>query len=243
VPDLIVRIAAQISGLFHRAPETFQEARTRVHGASYVGRVEEIRREIPLGNAYLLAREESDDGAENFIRRDLAPRQPILLGTWSGKRRDFLLPFRSPGAPDVIVVTHRSGPPDLVSTDSYFGPEAVDVGVEDVSIPAWIEVPTAGQTLALTATLSGWCQELGGRPCSAVLVLLDGVPLRGHVERFARPDVEAAVPGIGDCATAGWRMASALGAADPGAHAVTVYFLTANGRHRRLGPVRFTVAR
>ena len=100
-----------------------------------------------------------------------------------------------------------------------------------------------GARVASPVTLSGWCQEPGSRPCSSVLVIVDGVRRPERVERFPRPDVAAAVPGIGDCQTAGWRLTATFGATESGEHSAVVFFLTADGRFRRLGPARFTVTR
>jgi hypothetical protein len=239
-PGAVARTAANIADLARHAGESFDEARVRVFGEAYVAGIAELRRRIPEDAAYLLVDAAGGTDGVNRVRHDLAPRKPILLGTMTGWRREFP-PGRPPGAPGSVVIARKSGPPDFVSTDAFLGSEIVDPGREDVSIPASIDTPTDGARVARSLTLSGWCQERGGRPCASVLVLVDGAPLHAGVERFPRLDVAAAVEGIGDCRTAGWRAAVAFEESEAGEHTVVVFFRTADGRYRRLGPARFTV--
>lgn len=243
VPGAWVRTSAEIAEFLRHVGESFTETRVRVYGEAYVARIEEIRGKIPETDAYLLVDAAEATDGKHVVRHDLAPRRPILLGEMTGSRREFLLPGRPPGAPDAVVIARQSGPPDLVSTDAFLGPEVVDPGREDVSIPASIDEPEDGARVAHSVTLSGWCQERGSRPCSSVLVLVDGMRRPERVERFARHDVAAAVEGIGDCAIAGWRLTAAFEVSESGEHAAMVFFLTADGRFRRLGPARFTVTR
>ena len=243
VPGAIARTAAHLADFARHAGESVDESQVRVFGEAWVARIAEIRRRVAEDAAYLLVDAAGGTDGKNRVRRDLAPRKPILLGTMTGERREFLLPGRPPGAPDAVVIARASGPPDLVSTDAFLGPEVFDPGREDVSIPASIDQPADGSRFARSVTFSGWCQERGGRPCALVLVLVDGARLGAGIERFPRPDVAAAVEGIGDCGTAGWRATAAFEESEAGEHAAVVFFGTADGRYRRLGPVRFTVSR
>jgi hypothetical protein len=243
VPGAWALTSAEIAELLRHAGESFPEARVRVYGDAYVAGIEEIRGRIPETGTYLLVDAAGPTDGKNRVRCDLAPRRPIFLGTMSGRRRDFVLPARPPEAPEFVVIAREAGPPDLIQTDAFLGPE-MDPGREDVSIFASIDVPVDGARVASPVKLSGWCQERGSRPCSSVLVLVDGAPLRtGAVERFPRPDVAAVVEGIGDCRTAGWRATVAFEESEAGEHAALVYFLTADGRFRHLGPVRFMVTK
>lgn len=243
VPGACVRTSAEIAKLLLRAGESFTEARVRVYGEAYVARIDEIRAKIPETGTYLLVDAAGATDRKHVVRHDLAPRRPIFLGWMSAWRREFLFPARPPGAPEFVVIAREAGPPDLVPTDAFLGPEVVDPTREDVSIFASIDEPVDGARVASPVTLKGWCQELGSRPCSSVFILVDGLRRPERVERFPRLDVAAAVPGIGDCATAGWRLTAVFDASESGEHAVTVIFLTADGRFRRLGPARFTVTR
>ena len=94
-------------------------------------------------------------------------------------------------------------------------------GPQDVEIPGWMDEPAEGATAAGRVVVGGWCQERGGRPCAAIRVWVDGREVdAARVERYARPDVQAAVPGIGDCSRAGWRLRFAPGDLAPGPHCV-----------------------
>jgi len=243
VPGAWARTSGGIAELLRHAGESFTETRVRTYGEAYVARIDEIRGKIPETGTYLLVDAAGATDGKHVVRHDLAPRRPILLGWMSARRREFLFPARPPDAPEFVVIAREAGPPDLVPTDSFLGPEVVDPGREDVSIFASIDEPADGARVASPVTLSGWCQERGSRPCSSVLVLVDGVRRPERVERFPRPDVAAAVPAIGDCATAGWRVTAAFEANESGEHSAVVFFLTADGRFRRLGPARFAVTR
>jgi hypothetical protein len=241
VPEAWARTSAGIAELLRHAGESFAETRVRVYGESYVARIDEIRRTIPETGTYLLVDTARATDDKYLVRYDLAPRRPIFLGWMSSRRRELVFPARPPEAPEFVVIAREAGPPDLVSTDAFLGSQVVDPGREDVSIFASIDEPAEGARVASPVTLKGWCQEPGSRPCSSVLVFVDGVRRPERVERFSRLDVAAAVPGIGDCATAGWRLKAAFEAVESGEHVALVVFLTADGRFRRLGPVRFTV--
>ena len=243
MPGAWAHTSAEITEFLRHADESFTETRTRVYGEAYVARIDEIRRRIPETGTYLLVDAAGATDGKHVVRHDLAPRRPIFLGWMSARRREFLFPARPPDAPEFVVIAREAGPPDLVPTDAFLGPEVVDPSREDASIFASIDEPVDGARVASPVTLSGWCQEPGSRPCSSVLVLVDGVRRPERVERFSRPDVAATVPGIGDCATAGWRLTAAFEASESGEHAVMVFFLTADGRFRPLGPARFTVTR
>ena len=243
VPGAWVRTSTGIAELLRHAGESFAETRVRVYGQAYAARIDEIRGKIPETGAYLLVDAAGATDGKHLVRHDLAPRRPVFLGWMSARRRDFVFPARPPDAPEFVVIAREGEPPDLVPTDTFLEHEVVDPRREDVSIFASIDEPVDGARVASRVTLSGWCQERGSRPCSSVLVLVDGMRRPERVERFPRPDVAAAVPGIGDCATAGWRLTAAFEASEAGEHSAMVFFLTADGRFRRLGPTRFTVAR
>ena len=111
-------------------------------------------------------------------------------------------------------------------------------------IPGWIDAPAEDATVAGRVVVTGWCQEKGKGPCAAIRVWLDGVEVdAARIERFPRPDVQAAVPGIGDCSRAGWRTAFEAGALTPGRHCVAAALVGESGSHRRVGPWSFEVTK
>jgi hypothetical protein len=101
-----------------------------------------------------------------------------------------------------------------------------------------IDVPAAGATVRGTLTVSGWARMPGED--LAVSILVDGEerPVLSF-ERFPRPDVQAAVPRLGDCSRAGYRATLALDEGDDGPHEVAAVFRTADGRERPYGPQKF----
>jgi hypothetical protein len=66
-----------------------------------------------------------------------------------------------------------------------------------------------------------------------VQVLLDGVErMPAELRRTSRLDVEAAVPGLGSCATAGYEARVVLGPEDAGARYLAVVFRSRDGSER-----------
>jgi Dolichyl-phosphate-mannose-protein mannosyltransferase len=111
----------------------------------------------------------------------------------------------------------------------------------DVSIPGNLDSPADGAIVAGTIELTGWCQERGGKPCVSVGATVDGervVPV--SVERFARPDVEAVVPGIGPAAKAGFRITVERPSSPDGPHEIAALGETVDGRRRVFRPARVT---
>ena len=64
-------------------------------------------------------------------------------------------------------------------------------------------------------------------------MLLDGAERApARFRRTARPEVAAAVPVLGSCATAGYEASVALGPEDAGARDLSVVFRSRDGRER-----------
>src|ERR1700687_1470662 len=63
------------------AHESLDEARARVYGEAYTRAIDQIRRELPAGDGYLLV-EAGDPGTGGayWVRYDLAPRRAVYLG-------------------------------------------------------------------------------------------------------------------------------------------------------------------
>ena len=55
-----------------------------------------------------------------------------------------------------------------------------------------------------------------------------------------RPDVQAVLPFLGDCRTAGYEATYAFEAGDEGPHEIQALFQAADGRQRHYPPRRFT---
>lgn len=223
-----------------RSGEGPVEAERRIYGEHMMDAINEARRLVPREGAYYLADAGAEPGVTTWVRYLLAPRRPEHLGAMERPgtlaeregRPGQLLPF-------MVITSHGDAPVEVVASERFFeGKAAFDPGLEDNRIPASIDVPPDGAVVSGPLEVRGWCQEAGGRPCAQVRIWLDGVETDGMAERFPRPDVEGAVTGIGNADRAGYRVTLHL---DPARtrHRLNVYFLTADGRYRRLGPLRF----
>jgi hypothetical protein len=223
--------------------ESAAAACRRVRGVAYWNGIEAIRKEIPPDGSFLLAWT-GDKGMEVFTRFDLAPRRAVILGKVLTGRSDFVAPRTPAPAPAWVVVANDPGEaPRLIGGDAFsrdlaaFPPDR-----EDGQIPSNLEEPAEGATVPGQITISGWCQELGGRPCETIRIWLDGNELDlDRLERYPRPDVETAVKDIGSCGRAGFRAVHEPGSVEDGEHQLTVFFVTADGRFRRFGPRHFVV--
>ncbi len=219
--------------------ENVADARRRAYGEAYWNRIEALRAEIPKDGAYVLSKDAVAEGSGYWIRFDLAPRKPILVAPKTS-RELHAPPENAP--PFVVSVRGPQRLPVLLDAGTFWGGAPVlPAELEDTGIPANIDEPAEGSRLRGPLVVQGWCQEPGGRPCAEVRILLDAEFRSVNVERFPRPDVEAVVPGIGSCATAGYR--AALRDVERGGHVLWVVFRTGDGRYRPFGPRTFTVER
>ena len=233
----IVRKTAEAARWFGESPE---EAERRVYGARRMDAIAEARRLIPPEGAYYLADAGAEPGETTWVRYLLAPRRPELLGAME-RPRTLIEREGRPGEllPVVVIVSPGGAPVEAVASERFFeGKAPFEPGIEDPRIPASIDGPSDGAVVSGAFEVSGWCQEPGGRPCERVRIWLDGDEATGAVERFPRPDVSRAVPGIGNADRAGFRSTLQPGPART-RHRLNVYVLTADGRYRRLGAVRF----
>jgi hypothetical protein len=237
VPRMLYQAAWRLaSGLKHFSEEPLV-ARRRVFGARYADAVERIAKAIPKDGEYLLADRSHEPGQPNWIRYDLAPRRARYLGRVSGERLVVAkegLPKSRP--PFVVISVDSEQAPELIESDQFFKTtRAFEPGRSDDLIPASIDRPRSGTEVAGELVVGGWCQERGERPCSEIQILIDDEVRRpAQFERHPRPDVQAALPEMGSCERAGYRARFAMQAGETGEHRLSVYFLTADGRFRRL---------
>lgn len=112
-------------------------------------------------------------------------------------------------------------------------------GRDDVSLTGNVDSPAEDDIVRGTLTVSGWARVPGED--LDVTLLVDGEERATlSSERRPRPDVQAAVPGIGDCARAGWTIRIALDPSEAGTHDVVAVFHAKDGRARRMAPRRFS---
>jgi hypothetical protein len=110
---------------------------------------------------------------------------------------------------------------------------------EDASLPGSIDAPADNAVVTGPLAVRGWARMRGKD--LHVTVTIDGNqrnPVKGA--RVPRPGVQAAVPSLGDCRTAGYEATYAFEADDEGAHEIEVLFRAADGRQRHYPPRRFT---
>jgi Bacterial Ig domain len=110
---------------------------------------------------------------------------------------------------------------------------------EDPALTGSIDEPAEGAVVSGPLTVRGWARIRGED--LHVTISIDGeerVFLKGA--RVPRPEVQAAVPSLGDCRTAGYEATYAFEPDDEGAHEIRVLFRSADGRQRHYPPRRFT---
>ena len=119
------------------------------------------------------------------------------------------------------------------------GSQLVPIGTESVALTGSIDAPADGAVVTGNLTVSGWARVPGND--LGVTVLIDGVP-RFAIDqaRVARPDVQAAVPALGDCSTAGYQRTFPFYPGDQGTHELTVVFEGAGGLVRHYPTRTFT---
>lgn len=122
-----------------------------------------------------------------------------------------------------------------------FPPRVGPAKMTDHNLLASVDEPPEGSVVQAPLRIRGWCQERGGELVVPVEFRVDGAGvLPEQLERTARPDVSATIPGIGDVSRAGYEASLAAGAVSPGKHVLEVVF-ESKDRRRVYSPRRFTV--
>jgi len=99
----------------------------------------------------------------------------------------------------------------------------VPIGTESAELTGSIDGPAEGAIVTGDLTVRGWARTPGRD--LGVTVLIDGAPRYAIREvRVPRPDVQAALPSLGDCSTAGYESSFAFHPGDKGEHEVAVVF-------------------
>jgi len=217
-----------------------EAARREVVGDDFAAVIAEMEHRVPPGGAYAIAGDDARLDVQHAVRCDLAPRTPIRMrpDNCSG----WLVERSFAPVPDLAVIVAADGASRVVETRTLLSSLWSGLASKEVEIPGWIDAPAEGARVAGRVVVAGWCQERGGTPCAAVRLWVDGREVdAARIERFPRRDVEAAVPGIGDCSRAGWRVAYGPGDLAPGSHCVAAALIGTGGRNRRVGPWTFAV--
>ncbi len=109
---------------------------------------------------------------------------------------------------------------------------------EDGSLTGAVDAPAEGAAVHGPLHVAGWAR-IPGEDLD-VTVLIDGetrTPVTAR--RMPRPDVCAAVSGLGDCSGTGYEATYAFRPGDAGPHEVVGIFRSKDGRQRHYGPQKF----
>jgi hypothetical protein len=110
-------------------------------------------------------------------------------------------------------------------------------GQEDGTLTGSIDGPKEGATVVGPLRMTGWARASGED--LDVKLFIDGTMTGTLAQRVPRPDVQAAIPSLGDCSQAGWESVVEFPARDGSSqeHELTAVFFTRDGRFRSY-PVR-----
>lgn len=122
-------------------------------------------------------------------------------------------------------------------SDAYLSTLPRISGREDGSLPGSIDEPRQGATVVGPLRAKGWARAPGED--LDVRLYVDGAIAGTRLRRVPRPEVQAAIPSLGDCSRAGWESVIDFPTRDgsPGEHELTAVFFTRDGRFRSY-PVR-----
>jgi hypothetical protein len=140
----------------------------------------------------------------------------------------------------VLLDTQLGVAAGLLSVGRRAAPAGIAVVRYDDAIPAAVDLPTEGQSVRRQLVVKGWCQLRGGESVAPVDFQVDGVSLPVlRLERFARPDVVAVIPEIGNPSQLGYAAVLDSRSVERGTHDLKVTFRAGDGRSRIYPPVRF----
>jgi hypothetical protein len=116
VPRAVLRSVGMLVLAVETAGESQEAARARVFGAAYTAAIDEIRRALPAGGAYLMVEGgRPQDGGVYWVRYDLAPRRAVFFANLSDLTDATRLRHRIPAPLRQVVVSYGPGnPPRLL---------------------------------------------------------------------------------------------------------------------------------
>lgn len=235
LPGTFRGVRSGVEDLWAYRSESQRAMEGRVKGGEYVAGIEAIRRAIPEDGSYLLLKRDVAPGLQNLVRYDLAPRRAWFLGSIAESRRVLEVGWR-PGAPDAAVVTRGLRERPVIEDRLELATEYPEyfLGTEDPGIPLGFDSPPEGGELRGRLIVAGWCQEAPGVSCDPMSLWVDGEPRAPiRVRRFARPDVAAVLPALGDCAGAGFEAEFRMDERDLGPRTLTLFVRARHDRYRR----------
>ncbi|MCM3875743.1 MAG: hypothetical protein NEA02_04920, partial [Thermoanaerobaculia bacterium] len=217
-------------------------------GSPIVIRIEEDERKTPipddlidflekLPTSYILVREswlspEMRGSHREWLARGLASGRLLFVRRFDGRMKNDLYAVvkNEPEAKALDPLPWTPAGGSLAPRTLYR---------EDSSLLGSIDVPAENAVVTGPLRVSGWARIPGED--LHVTITLDGEersPVRAA--RIPRPDVQAAVPSLGDCRSAGYDATYAFEPGDEGPHTIDALFRSADGRQRHYGLRRFT---
>jgi hypothetical protein len=111
------------------------------------------------------------------------------------------------------------------------------LGREDPGLAGSVDSPAPGQALQGELVIRGWAR-IDGEDLGVQARINGKTPDGARVARYPRPDVAAAIPGVGDCSRAGYEIRIPP-PAEAGTVRLIVLFKTRDGRVRHYPEVVF----
>lgn len=227
VPSTLHELIVTASRCRAFASLSVTDGRRVAYGVAFVESVEAALVALGDDRSYGIIPGPTGSQGADIVRLLALPRVPRLLGRVPADNAPRLTLVLGGDTERLAVVPTKS----LLARSG----DSQASGRQDDSIPCAVDLPRPGDIASRESlVVQGWCQEVGGQPCRTVSLAIDGVPSRAHCSRYARPDVEAAVKGIGTCAQAGFRFDLARESIELGEHVVEVRFETQDRRHRSI---------
>jgi hypothetical protein len=188
-----------------------------------------------IPTSYLLVRDswlspETRGPHREWLARGLASGRLLFVRRFDGRMKNDLYAIvkNEPGAKalDPLPWVPAGGP---------LPPQALYR--EDVTLLGSIDAPPDNAVVTGPLRVSGWARMPGEE--LHVTITLDGEERSpSRAARIPRPDVQAAVPSLGDCRTAGYDATYAFEPDDEGTHEIQVLFRASDGRQRHYPPRR-----
>ncbi len=243
--EALVNYRAMLRAADHRKPLV-----TAVAGfvAPFVSRIENDERKTPIPGdlldflekiptSYLLVHEssltpESRGPHRDWLARGLASNRLLFVKRFDGRMRNDLYAVvkNEPGAKAL-------GPLPWIPAGGPLATQALHR--EDPSLLGSIDIPAENAVVTGPLRVAGWARIPGED--LHVTITIDGEERRAVAgARVPRPDVQAAVPSLLDCRSAGYDATYAFEPGDEGPHEVDALFRSADGRQRHYGLRKFT---
>ncbi|HSB62575.1 MAG TPA: hypothetical protein VLJ18_00355 [Thermoanaerobaculia bacterium] len=164
--------------------------------------------------------------AAKLVEAGLASRRLLHVRRFLPDDELYAVVRTEPGAKPLESAPTASEPADFA-------------GTEWVELTGSIDEPAAEATVVGNLTVRGWAR-IPGRDLG-VTVLIDRAPrLPLREARLSRPEVQAAIPYLGDCSTAGYEHVFAFQPGDEGGHELSVVFRGPDDRVRHYPWRKFT---